>query len=120
MHRVFVYGTLKKGYHNHHHLKNCKFEEAEALGFTLHASAYLPYVIQGEGIVYGELYEVDDEILRRLDYLEGHPKFYKRIETPIKVADRIVPAWIYIYHRAKEHPLIESGLWLGKQNQPNN
>jgi gamma-glutamylcyclotransferase (GGCT)/AIG2-like uncharacterized protein YtfP len=75
MHRVFVYGTLKRGFCNHHLLKNSVFA-----GSASTASAYrlldgeFP-VIRDRGPdrlqVSGELYDVDDATLARLDELEG-------------------------------------------------
>lgn len=113
MHKVFVYGTLKSGFHNHYLLDKYKFEEAEAEGFNLHASAYLPYAVPGKGTVKGELYEVDIFKLHQLDHLEGHPHFYRRIEAKVKTAAGLFDAWIYIYPKGIQFPLIESGEWPG-------
>ena len=111
MHKVFVYGTLKQGYHNHYLLEGCKFEEAEAEGFNLHASAYLPYAVPGEGTIKGELYEVDNEVLKRLDRLEGHPRYYRRIKTSVRTALEQIEAWLYICPSAARYPIIGSGNW---------
>ena len=111
MHKVFVYGTLKKGYPNHHHLQGLKFEEAEAEGFNLHASAYLPYAVPGNGTIKGELYEITDAELDELDRLEGHPRFYMRIRTSVRASLERIEAWLYICPSAARYPIIESGNW---------
>ena len=82
--KVFVYGTLKKGFCNHELLK-----EAEYLGKAITKEAYpliapkvwYPYLIDapGEGEqVKGELYEVDLSTLKQLDRLEEYPRYYTR------------------------------------------
>lgn len=44
--------------------------------------------------VQGELHEVDDEDLEKLDEFEGHPDFYTRMEIDVLMADgRGVHRW---------------------------
>ncbi len=114
MQKVFVYGTLKKGYHNHYGLADCPMKKAEVVGYDLHASAYLPFVKEGSGIVKGELYEVSEQILLRLDQLEGHPDFYQRVMTEVTTANQKVNAWIYLCRDAARYPLVASGEWQGR------
>lgn len=38
-------------------------------------------------LVEGELYEVDDQMLRNLDDLEGHPDLYTRLRTNCQITD---------------------------------
>lgn len=77
--RLFVYGTLKKGFNNHHFLQDATYiEEATIKGTLLNLGWFPGYIPEGEGEVHGEVYEINDEILKRIDHLEGHPDFYTR------------------------------------------
>jgi gamma-glutamylcyclotransferase (GGCT)/AIG2-like uncharacterized protein YtfP len=102
MHKVFVYGSLKKGFGNHSLLTDS------------HYLGPYPGVVSGEGIIHGELYEVDDTTFSRLDRLEGYPSFYGREETPINIGEDQVIAWMYTlpdtWHTGSR--VIESGVWL--------
>lgn len=120
IHLVFVYGSLKSGFHNHRLLDH---GGVMALGaattvkpyFMLSGRAF-PFLIDPAalgadheacvadviGRVRGELYAIDDETMADLDRLEGHPDFYKRELVPIAVnalrggingAD--IVAWVY-------------------------
>jgi len=99
--RVFVYGTLKKHFHNHRVLGDSRLigEGRTMKPYKLvvqHGYAY-PFLLEreekgkregeeeleeGRGnkgmAVYGEIYEVSKETLERLDWLEGHPRWYRR------------------------------------------
>ena len=77
-HHVFVYGTLKKGFPNHNNYMESarhlgKYQTVEKYPLVLCGARYVPCMIYrpGEGHhVEGELYEVDDECLNRIDALE--------------------------------------------------
>lgn len=70
---VFVYGTLKTGYGNNRLLTNCK-KMGDAItkdsSYKLYDCGF-PYMTEGDGKVVGEFYEVDQEALDNLDWLEG-------------------------------------------------
>ena len=78
MHHLFVYGTLKKGFPNHdHYMRSAQelgtYQTIEKYPLVLCGARYVPCMIfsPGEGHhVEGELYEVDDECLNRIDALE--------------------------------------------------
>jgi len=110
---VFVYGSLKKGYHNHnYHLDNSiHLGTAETLPqYTLFSLGSYPGVIK-DGIhsIKGEMYEVNEDQLENLDMLEGHPGYYKRevIETSEG------KAWIYLLPEDQYPDVvpIEDGNW---------
>src|SRR5216683_3259005 len=94
MHRVFVYGTLKGGIHNHRLLAHAKF-----IGHAITDQAYrmvaggFPIVLEGgDYAVKGEVYEVDDAMLERLDQLEG----YRGEDNPGNMYNRrsiVVQVW---------------------------
>lgn len=88
MPRVFVYGTLKRGFSNAAYLADAVFETTAvtAHGYSLHiVSGYPALSRSGEGVVYGELYSVSDERLQKLDDFEGVPDEYQR--EVIELAD---------------------------------
>lgn len=114
MHKVFVYGTLKRGYGKHVLINNSKVIslKANAPGINLYSSGSIPFAARGNGTAIGELYEVDDIVLAKLDNLEGHPVFYKREKTKVQIDSGEVEAWIYLCERyAKQNCLIQSGEW---------
>jgi gamma-glutamylaminecyclotransferase len=98
---LFVYGTLKKNFGNHHLLRTSLY-----LGKGRTQNKYamyvdnIPYVVKDRPIslIYGELYQVDACQLERLDRLEGHPEWYCREQ--VQVVDQhklIVTAWMYLF-----------------------
>jgi gamma-glutamylcyclotransferase (GGCT)/AIG2-like uncharacterized protein YtfP len=81
MNYVFVYGTLKKHGSNHKLLEKSKFIKNHILEHCqlCDYGHGFPYLIHSAGYyVHGEVYEVDDRILSRLDQLEGVPHLYMR------------------------------------------
>jgi gamma-glutamylcyclotransferase (GGCT)/AIG2-like uncharacterized protein YtfP len=72
-HLVFVYGTLKKGYHNHRLLEGSTFVENAWIEGEIYDLPFgFPAVKKGEGEVRGEIYEVDAITKDRLDGLESY------------------------------------------------
>lgn len=92
IHRVFVYGTLKRGqyFHNKYLADRSNYigPAKASLDFSLYIDG-LPHLIREptDKHVKGELYEVDEEVLMSLDDLEGHPIVYKR-----EIIEVLVPA----------------------------
>lgn len=88
--KVFTYGSLKRGYYNNCLLEDSTFvNEGATAGaeFTMYDGGF-PYVTTGgDGIIYGEVWEVDEHTLRRLDQLEGVPHHYIRHTTNIALED---------------------------------
>jgi gamma-glutamylaminecyclotransferase len=109
-HRIFVYNSLKQGFvwHNEY-LGNgqSKYLGAFTSGpnFSLYIDA-LPFMVAEPSNtgVRGEVFEIDDSILKRLDGLEKCPRFVKR--EMIEVVDEtgeLVRAWAYIYPNRFKH-----------------
>ncbi len=115
-HLVFVYGSLKKGFHNYGIM--FAHGEPDDMGDAVTVQPYLmlsagpfPYLVDPEalsadheacvsdviGKVQGELYEVDDATLADLDRLESHPDFYRREQVAVQPEDHpdAVNAWVY-------------------------
>lgn len=102
-HYVFVYGSLKRGLHNHYLLQD---ENVVYVGtLTTKEDSYVmypmtssvPIVVKNPNghKVKGELYAVNDEVLGYLDILEGHPHFYRREKIYLDEVD--YPVYMYIY-----------------------
>jgi len=73
MHRIFVYGTLKRGLPNHSLLQSSRYlgPAITTERYRMIASEFPVLLSQGSGqTVKGELYEVDTETRNRLDRLE--------------------------------------------------
>lgn len=114
---LLVYGTLRKGQENHHLLDREGVEYLDTVdvpnfmmfnlgaypGVKIAAPTYSKYIT-------AELYKVEGDInWAGLDYLEGHPNLYERIEVSTNRGD----AWIYVYKRPViNNTLIPSGDWL--------
>lgn len=82
---VFVYGTLKKGKVRHRHMAGATFhrEARTTAKYALYQApdADYPCLVDDEtdGVaVEGELWEVPDECLARLDVVEGVPDWFQR------------------------------------------
>jgi gamma-glutamylcyclotransferase (GGCT)/AIG2-like uncharacterized protein YtfP/predicted acetyltransferase len=109
-HRVFVFGTLKRGFPNHDVLGSepCFVSEASTVAsYPLYVTGrwYSPVVVDEPGSGYpisGELYDVDDETLARLDRLEsvGEPGGYRRLTISVKRGAQREHASIYVKDRA--------------------
>ena len=96
---VFVYGSLKKDFHNEQWLFDAvyvgtgitKFSDYHMISFDQFSG-----VIYGNNYIFGELYEIDDEMLKQLDKLESNGSFYQREETIIRCNNKEIVAWMYI------------------------
>lgn len=99
MHRVAVYGTLKRGHGN-----NRILEASVLIGIGRTSPEYrmyvsgIPYVSRDpEGYpIHVEVYDVDDATLSRLDRLEGHPEFYRRELCAVHTPEGDSKAWMYL------------------------
>lgn len=90
---LLVYGTLKRGHANHHHLGGAIFMgEARLEQLNLHDLGPFPMAVPGAGHVIGELYRVSGESFPALDRLEGVPRLYRRWRW------RCSPGpWLWVY-----------------------
>jgi gamma-glutamylaminecyclotransferase len=102
-HTVFVYGTLKQGYGNYARIlagnsnflgtavTDGKFKMLDS-GFPVLLS-----VQSGGKHVAGEVFEVNDAVLKRLDQLEGEGSMYDRKLVTVQMeSGEFVQAYIYI------------------------
>jgi gamma-glutamylcyclotransferase (GGCT)/AIG2-like uncharacterized protein YtfP len=112
--RIFVYGTLRKGECRHYLLEDSQFiGYAKAKGFLLYNIGAFPGMVEGSGEVVGEVYEIHESLLEKLDWVEGVPDLFCRelIEVTLENGQTI-SAYAYIYNRKIDNKLlIPSGDW---------
>lgn len=117
--KVFVYGTLKKGYGNHgHHLADAMDCGAAALeGIMFHLGGF-PAINVDEAFCHiaGEVYQTDWDHIYNMDRLEGvGQKFYDRVQVKVSPHGTV---WTYVFSRERvierdEKWVIPSGIWRG-------
>lgn len=117
MYNVVVYGTLRKGFGNHRLLTTSEelFAGSLPLPYRMISLGAFPGLIPTEDNhdISVEIYKVTEEVLERLDRLEGYTGsaydgFYGRdvIDTPVG------PAYVYVLGEAYEgHEPVTSGNW---------
>jgi gamma-glutamylcyclotransferase (GGCT)/AIG2-like uncharacterized protein YtfP len=114
-HLVFVYGTLKYGNRNYYNF----LTESDYIGdaitcddhYQLYCNGSFPMTIdrEQEGFhrIKGEIFEVNDHVLRNLDMLESNGHLYTRkikkfmIDTMSESVSQEVEAWIYLFNKYK-------------------
>lgn len=120
---VFVYGTLRRGWHHHGLLAEARFlglAETQAR-YALYVDV-VPKVIAAEAVsvIKGELYLVDGYTLARLDDLEDHPFDYRRELVPVTREDGSTAlAWLYFHPQAGAELVAGGDLlaWLADQQE---
>ena len=109
--RLFVYGTLMEGKGNHHLLEGCeKVGRAHTAAKYAMFSAGIPFVNPTEEIstIAGEVYDIpNEEILKEIDRLEGHPDWYIRRACEVVLDDftsDVLSADIYFNNLVSSKP----------------
>lgn len=114
--RLFVYGTLMRGFELH---RECfadaplTIERGVIAGTLIHLPEGYPALLEGEGWVHGELITLSpkwaEKLWPTLDEAEsfiraGHPSnLYERVKRPVVRRDRTrVQAWTYVYSDPKD------------------
>lgn len=122
--KVFVYGTLKQGFNNHPLIAASNFlfsATSVAKWCMIGEDMPFPYLLKQDyrgdlgGLnIKGEVYEVDDDTLARLDRLEGYPTHYTKVPIIVRPAGQFsnVVATVYIKTRVTatdlEKPFIDN------------
>ena len=112
MHRVFVYGTLKREEPNHYILENVKgkfIDRATIKGTMYDLGAFPGIRLEGDGTIYGEVFEVEGDGIRPLDRLEGHPTFYCR--KPVESSIGPVEVYEITSQCLRGARVIANGVW---------
>lgn len=113
--RIFVYGTLMRGGHNHRVMgERARLVRARArtlARFTMLDLGSFPAIVdRGNTAIVGEVFELNKDALKDVDRLEGHPTFYRR--TQVALADgELVET--YLWQRIAEpwRSMVISGDW---------
>ncbi|WP_052158812.1 gamma-glutamylcyclotransferase, partial [Halobacillus sp. BBL2006] len=117
--KVFVYGSLCKNLENHHYLKNSKLisEQAWVYGELFSDSSYYPVLIKNTySKTFGELYEVDEATLEKLDRLEGFSEhdpnsLFLREKTTVFSLNQTTEAYTYFYPHKPAGAPVPHGNW---------
>ncbi|TSB47095.1 gamma-glutamylcyclotransferase family protein [Alkalicoccobacillus porphyridii] len=123
---VFVYGTLLKNESNSHLLAGSVLLDANCYiyGELYDTSLGYPTVcveMETDQVVWGELYEVRDEVLHKIDALEGYigdelANDYDRLVINVYRRQAVTKALVYVYPSIKtaHMSLITSGRWRNR------
>lgn len=100
--KIAVYGTLKKGFHNHYLLENSKFiTKAKSVDKLPMIQGWgFPYAFEALGVGHNikvEIYEVDNQTLKDLDCLEGVSSghYYRREISFLDKNNKTFKAFMY-------------------------
>ena len=103
-----VYGTLKLKHSNYYSY----LTQSEYVGSAETVDKYplivdgLPYLLSKKGVGHNvdvDVFLVDKDTMIDVDMLEGHPNWYKRQKTPVRLfTGEIVEAWIYFNDTIKD------------------
>lgn len=117
-HKVFVYGSLKRGFGNSHLLQTAKFLCKTTTfypEYKMKSFGGFPAVGSGKHYISGELYEVDDATLQSLDWLESNGDFYQREEVPLVNHKGNAPIIAWMYMLIDELPNSDAGVRFDEQ-----
>lgn len=132
--KVFVYGTLKRGFGNHdNYLKGAPcLGTARTVQKWAMIGQYMafPYVLERDdingNIITGQVYEVNAKQLAALDTLEGVPSHYIKVKASVFYLGSRPTEEVYMYVKAsvdpsdRERPYITEfkGMTLSKAQRP--
>ena len=117
---IFVYGTLKKGFGLNYLMDSSKFVGESSLeDYEMYSlMSFAPFITKGNGKVFGEVYEISENLLRKIDLFEAK---YNREEVDIEVSGKKMKAYVYVIKidiKKKGLPFllnrINSGVWTWK------
>ena len=119
--KVFVYGTLKRGYGNNRLLTNALFlgkAKTTKPWAMIGEGASFPYLLEEDELGYhvqGEVYAVTPEELATLDTLEGFPYHYRKQQILVNYSDDLSEEVVTVYTKTQyqadyfmKHKLIEN------------
>ncbi|BBG22724.1 gamma-glutamylcyclotransferase [Sulfuracidifex tepidarius] len=123
---LFVYGTFRYGFELHHFLKDSRFVGLGHIeGYNMYDLGSYPGIVKGENSIWGEVYEVDEKLIKEFDIIEGYmgreDDLYVRETTTVFFDERrrfrLNDVYFYRYNMDINcRDLIESGnysMWAG-------
>ena len=118
---VAVYGTLKRGNHNHRVMGDSEYiGTARISGFEMYSLGGFPGVLPGEGEITVEIFRVnntrDAEYIYRLEGyngVRGHHRnsFYDTTDISVNIDGQDYTAEMFIYKGGRLNSRVESGEW---------
>ncbi|MBS0242725.1 MAG: gamma-glutamylcyclotransferase, partial [Proteobacteria bacterium] len=111
-HAMFVYGTLKRGFPNHHYMDGATFiapaTTVEKYPLLVGGNWFTPYLLPEAGTghrVKGELWQVPEHMMPALDKLESvHlPNGYRRVEIDVLADGQTAATKAWTYFRERRH-----------------
>ncbi|WP_456479048.1 gamma-glutamylcyclotransferase family protein [Nautilia sp.] len=107
--RLFVYGSLKRNKRLHYYLKNASFlgyaETLKKYPLVISENGWYPYLLEKSGCgfyIKGELYEINYNLLKKLDRLEEVPHCYRRRKIYVKIGSKSTRAFTYFFAKEKK------------------
>lgn len=99
---LFVYGSLMKGQHAHHYLKDAIYLGDYRLpDFVMYDMVSYPSIQQGKGeSVVGEVYQISKDLLPAIDRYEGEGSYYKREKVKVYNSEYRRSAYVYVFNNA--------------------
>lgn len=99
---LFIYGSLKKGFDNHHIIEKAtyisKAMTVDKFAMYKNKKGDYPYLVKNEHIdnINGEVYKINrKDLLRKIDEFEDSPNYYQREKIKIKTRSGIKTAYTY-------------------------
>ena len=98
---VFVYGTLMRNYRNHGYMNDSAYiGDGSIDGFEIYDLGTYPGIIEGKGVVLGEVYQITEDTEKRLDFLEEEGSLYLKKQVNVRVDDnQTITAFVYVYNK---------------------
>jgi len=92
--KLFVYGTLKKGFRLNRYLDGELVAEGVLENYDMYTNAngYYPIITKGSGKVFGEIWEVTNKNFQTLDLIESE---YDKVSEKIKTNDAEIECVVY-------------------------
>ena len=113
MKKIFVYGTLRKGFGLNNYMDNFKYLGVGKLkGFDMFSNGYFPMIVKGAGEVVGEVYEIKNGI-NEIGVLDKIESAYTRIKVRVKLNGVLTDVEVYVYNGDVTNlKQIKSGNWI--------
>lgn len=130
MEKVFVYGSLMRGFKNHDKVLKNRVRhtiKGRTTGELYHLPAGYPAIIEGKNDIHGEVFTLTQaKTMKSLDLLEGYlgegkENLYERQKKKVICEDGTVQeCWVYVYadssYVTRKGKKVEAGCWAHFMN----